>query len=941
MENAADLEITIRQGQGGCYPEELRFTAPEPNGIEIREYGQARLSLDALRLARLEGEEKYGEKLWGALFGDNSVGPTFKNCRAIAHGRQIPLRLRLFIQPDDPALHAEAWELLREPGTRAGLALDQRTLFSRFLASREVRPTHPAPQRPGDVRAIVVIADPDNLKVYRPGDRELAPVDVEGEGRRAREALAELMPRELSRLARPGSHGEARRATLDNLVDEVREGCDLLYLVCHGALVEGEPVLYLETPEGRVHWVRGTEFVERLGRLGSLPRLVVLASCQSAAGRDSSSKDRGALAALGPRLVRAGVPAVLAMQGDVTMPTVAAFTPVFFRKLLPHGQIDRAIAAARDAVRERQDWWVPVLFMRLAGGNLWDERPKRPALQLTELLAYLDTLAAQADLVPGYYPPGARMERVRIRVRVSSQRQVFDRARAEERERLRRQGVADDEAGRAYRHRFSPDGSVREGGGAEESGRPRVEVLDWDRQVRAKLRRGVIVGDPGLGKTWLLKWEAARCAAEAAARLRASGDLAGVVLPVYRRLTDLAKALHTLEGQRAHGAAGPVPTLPEAVIESLRRWQLPATEREPSRGLSPQLLDLLQGRLGTEHALLLLDAFDEVPEEERPPLLQALGEWVPHNPQARVLFTSRIVGYQQPWPLSGGTDAERETELLPFDDDQVGSFVGAFFGGDAEAAQDLRALLPRAPQVRGMVQIPLLLGFLCALYWEDRRRPAAERRDLARLRRTELYEDVLGRLLSGKWKDLPRLISGAKVSAKLELLEPVAFRLFLAGREQFTLRELRQAIREAWAEVYPGQAPTEEALTGRVEEWSEQDGVLVKAGAGAEAPYLFLHLTFQEYLTARYLAHRINRGGWGTVVPFDTRGRTVPAKEFVDRRAWLPSWQEVVVLLAGSLEDPVPLLGMLADQGRDDIFRHRLALAALCLPEISGLLDQR
>ncbi len=95
-------------------------------------------------------------------------------------------------------------------------------------------------------------------------------------------------------------------------------------------------------------------------------------------------------------------------------------------------------------------------------------------------------------------------------------------------------------------------------------------------------------------------------------------------------------------------------------------------------------------------------------------------------------------------------------------------------------------------------------------------------------------------------------------------------------------------------------------------------------GAVEDAPFLFLHLTFQEFLTARYLAHRINDDGWDeATVPLDGK-HYVPAKLLLDRKAWLPSWQEVVVLAAGQLKDALPLLETLADPETDDIFRHRL-----------------
>jgi hypothetical protein len=71
--------------------------------------------------------------------------------------------------------------------------------------------------------------------------------------------------------------------------------------------------------------------------------------------------------------VDAGVPAVLAMQGNITIETVEQFMPVFFRELAQEGQIDRAVAIARSQVGARPDWWAPALFMRLESGALWYE----------------------------------------------------------------------------------------------------------------------------------------------------------------------------------------------------------------------------------------------------------------------------------------------------------------------------------------------------------------------------------------------------------------------------------------------------------------------------------------------------------------------------------------------------------------------------------------
>ena len=142
---------------------------------------------------------------------------------------------------------------------------------------------------------------------------------------------------------------------MNNLIAQLQDGCDILYLVCHGALIDGnKPMLYLVGEDGKTQAVPGNDLVTRISDLDRPPRLVVLASCQSAgSGDDAHSNDEGALAALGPRLTETSVPAVVAMQGNVTIGTAAAFMQVFFKQLQMDGQIDRAMAAARGAVSDR------------------------------------------------------------------------------------------------------------------------------------------------------------------------------------------------------------------------------------------------------------------------------------------------------------------------------------------------------------------------------------------------------------------------------------------------------------------------------------------------------------------------------------------------------------------------------------------------------------
>nr|WP_255603321.1 CHAT domain-containing protein [Oscillochloris sp. ZM17-4] len=108
------------------------------------------------------------------------------------------------------------------------------------------------------------------------------------------------------------------------------------------------------------------------------PQLAILAAC-AGAGRDDGAEP---LAALGPRLVAAGVPAVVAMQGNVSIASVGTLLPTLLAALRRDDCIDQAMAAARLAAeREHADWWRPTLTMRVRDGRLWDyPAPAHPLL---------------------------------------------------------------------------------------------------------------------------------------------------------------------------------------------------------------------------------------------------------------------------------------------------------------------------------------------------------------------------------------------------------------------------------------------------------------------------------------------------------------------------------------------------------------------------------
>jgi len=378
MEDFIDFEMGFFRQDQFSYHVELRYDDPLDTTQSLLEIG--RFTYDAQELkSYLLDPEKYGQVLTDRVFQDENIRRDFDTACRIAGERRVPLRLRLFIHRTAPELHELHWETLRNPQDNAWLLADENVFFSRFLRST----TWNQPQRrpKGLVRTLVAVASPGDIGDYEyETGLPLAQVQVEQEVQLASKALQGMPVSTLGDKA-----GADNRCSLDHIIDRLRQGFDILYLVCHGAIRRDAnppgPVIYLENPDGTTYPVPGITFVERIKNLPprARPTLVVLASCHSADMRlgkeqaDSYSSPglQNAFLAIGPKLAEIGVPAVLAMQGSITVETVEQFMEPFFEQLLKDGQIDHAMAVARSQVRDRPDRWMPVLFLRLRDGRIW------------------------------------------------------------------------------------------------------------------------------------------------------------------------------------------------------------------------------------------------------------------------------------------------------------------------------------------------------------------------------------------------------------------------------------------------------------------------------------------------------------------------------------------------------------------------------------------
>ena len=858
-----NIEIRLYQDQSDTAVVELLVSDPETQAEMGPVRGPASLSLDALTQQLLQSEfdpQKYGMELADYLFHDKDVRQFYQIHKATFESRDQMLRLRLSIDPGLSNLHGLRWELLCDPDTKLPLATTERILFSRFMLSQDRRRVKLKPK--AELKALIAVSAPSDLATYR-----LAEVDKAGEIARARSGLAGIESNVV---------GQEDPLTLNRLIDAVRTGVDVLYLVCHGAQAKAmEPFLYLQNEEGKTCMVMANEFAQRIGELAEVPRLIVLASCESAGkeGDDITATGKtAAQAALAPRLAEAGVPAVIAMQGKISMKTVEQAMPKFFTELLKDGQIDRALAVARGDVRERHDSWMPALFTRLKSGRLWHDpgfvgdskdtarHSASPAKPLplpsrAEVQRYLQELMDQTAKLPDYYPQhlqqtiGTKFDQIRQTVQVVKDRERFQQWAEGERQRMMEQF---DNA-----HRYDPNKARPE---REDYDNKRLDLeqlqetpMDWEKAATV-YPRAVILGDPGFGKSWLLRYEARRLACHALRQLDAGATFDEIQLPILTRLADVARAAKTRTVSEALAALAARSAQDNALSTNFHAWVVE--------------------RLQSGCCVVLLDAWDEVAEAPSLPgevLSRAeLAVKLSHFSTPRVLMTSRGAGYTSS-PITGA----QELELIAFEQNQIKQFARVWFDSEPDSSERFLALLEEFPQIRGLARIPLMLSLLSRMFTSKRTKAFPQTR-------CEIYEQCLRGLLQD-WKEEKQ--PGVEIhdaDATLEALSALAFALPIeqgAFKRSFLRQQILQWLGELRSgDSFYGKQP--ETIILRL----LQDGILIKANDERDPDYLFLHRTFHEYLTACALA---KCSDW--------------LKKAL-QKIYDPAWLQVLILLGGRLE---------------------------------------
>ncbi len=348
-----EIEIDVDNGQ-----HEISLVFTPPNGRSESTLAAEiplDLSPDAVQAAVDNSADPvaYGRALSQLLFADQRLRNAWRDARRFAEGAGTGLRVRVSLEAGS-SLHWLRWETLRDPLDDTPLALSEHTPISRRAVSPAMASLNLV--APADLAALAVVASPDNLAEYA-----LTPIDVDAEIDQAQQAFAGIP---LTVLARhPTAAGAAQ---LHAIGAALRAGAHVLYLVCHGQVIDGVHYLCLEDAQGQAEWVPAAEFVQAVSRRDTRPQLTVLCTCHGAGGGYD-----GTLSAVGPQLAVAGLPAVIAFQGYVAMTTTARLIPPLLGELVrDDGVVDRSLAAARGALGS-DEWWQVVLWLATHDGRLW------------------------------------------------------------------------------------------------------------------------------------------------------------------------------------------------------------------------------------------------------------------------------------------------------------------------------------------------------------------------------------------------------------------------------------------------------------------------------------------------------------------------------------------------------------------------------------------
>ncbi|KJU81302.1 signal transduction protein with Nacht domain protein [Candidatus Magnetobacterium bavaricum] len=371
-------------------------------------------------------------------------------------------------------------------------------------------------------------------------------------------------------------------------------------------------------------------------------------------------------------------------------------------------------------------------------------------------------------------------------------------------------------------------------------------------------KKVVILGDPGAGKTTMLKHVTLQLADKGIEGVKG--------IPIFVTLRDYINKFK--------------PDLLDYLDEDLlRRYGFNHARK------------YLEGEFKSGNVALFFDGLDEVSANYNK-VIEVINNVATKYANCYIAVTCRKAGWR-----GGIKESFKTFEVLGFTPADITNFVEKWFLGETEKARELNRELARRERIKSIIGNPLLLSFVCILYSKLNTFPE---------RRLTLYERCVNVLLND-W-DESRGIERRSIfdqEKKKQLLQEIAYRFFIAGKNDFNRDELIRAIEECLPVLYLKQEDAADIL----QEISANHGLLKEQPDGL---YGFIHVMVQEYFAACEI--------------YDRRDYKIAIEN-----SFNPFWEEVTLLLAGIGNSTKLIKGIF--EKTDDIFDHNLRFAGSCLAE--------
>jgi hypothetical protein len=341
----------LQSPAGECAP--VQFTLPfSPLELEnfVLKVGRPRRGTRGP--GRPEGAplKDFGGKLYGAVFA-GEVRDRLLSSLSLVRGQGVGLRLRLRLN-DAPELAELPWEFLYDPRLNRFLAQSRRTPLVRYLDL----PDPPVPLSvDGPLRLLVMISSPSDYP----------PLDAGQEWSLVTAALARQQSRGQVIVERLAANMSTLRERLR------RERFHVFHFIGHGRYRPdwGDGVLVMEDRVGQSHEVTGEELGGLLSEYDPT-RLAVLNACEGARNGVNDP-----FAGMAQSLIQQGLPAVVAMQFEITDTAAIIFARELYAAIADGYPLEAALAEARGAIRDEgipAEWGAPVLYSRAPDGRLFD-----------------------------------------------------------------------------------------------------------------------------------------------------------------------------------------------------------------------------------------------------------------------------------------------------------------------------------------------------------------------------------------------------------------------------------------------------------------------------------------------------------------------------------------------------------------------------------------